>query len=209
MQTSGDRLALVAQGSAGQLEYAGETFTPQYAEIHAPAEHTLGLHRQVFPAELQLFHSSPSGKTLALSVLFKQGEASPLFDGVLSGLGKSGRVDMALPAMLQDKGGYFAYATPRCADGMRQLGDADQWVLLSTMSQVSPQQMAQLSQALPTLAQSSRASVDAQGITVLSSLVPPTAKALAAPAAPAAPAPAAPAPAAQTAFVQGGQAASA
>merc|ERR1719359_1714346 len=201
MQTSGDRLALVAQGSAGQLRYAGETFTPQYAEIHAPAEHTLGAHRQAFPAELQLFHTSPSGKTLALSVLFKQGEASPLFGGVLSGLGK-GHVDVALPALLQDKGGYFAYATPRCSDGARTLGQADQWVLLSTMSQVSPQQMAKLAQALPTLSQSSRPSVDAQGITVSSSLVPPEAKAPAAPAATVAPAPAAPvapvAPAAQT-----------
>jgi carbonic anhydrase len=160
-------LDLVAAGSVGGMQYAGTAFAPQFAEIHAPAEHTLGAKRHVYPAELQLFHASPQGKVLALSLLFKRGAPSPLFDAVISALetGKS-NVPVQLPSLLQDGEGYFAYATPRCASSARSLNAADQWVLLSKMATVSDEQVARLSKALPGLAASSRPSVTADGVQI-------------------------------------------
>ena len=67
-----------------------------------------------------------------------------------------------MPSLLQTGGGYFAYATPRC-NTERKLGEADQWVLLSKMSEVSAEQLQQLTQDLPHLGESSRASVPAGG----------------------------------------------
>jgi len=189
-------LDLVAPGSVGAMQYAGTAFAPSFAEIHAPAEHTLGAKHNVYPAEMQLFHASPQGKVLALSLLFKRGAPSPLFDTVLSAIEKGqSTVPVQLPSLLQDGEGYFAYATPRCADAARSLNAADQWVLLSKMATVSDDQVARLAKALPGLAASTRPSAPANGVQIFSaSAARKTAVAAAPPAPPAVPA----------ALVQGG-----
>merc|ERR1719379_1228112 len=151
------------------MQYAGTSFAPQFVEIHAPAEHTLGAKHNVYPAEMQLFHASPQGKVLALSLLFKHGAPSPLFDAVLSALeqGQS-NVAVQLPSLLQDGEGYFAYGTPRCAKAARSLNAADQWILLSKMATVSDDQVARLAKALPGLASSTRPSTAANGVQIFS-----------------------------------------
>jgi carbonic anhydrase len=189
-------LDLVAAGSVGGMQYAGTSFAPQFAEIHAPAEHTLGAKRHVYPAEMQLFHASPQGKVLALSLLFKRGAPSPLFDAVLSAVEK-GQTSVAvqLPSLLQAGEGYFAYATPRCANAARALNAADQWVLLSKMATVSDDQVARLAKALPGLAASTRPSAAANGVQIFSAQPGPKAPV---------PAAAPPVPALPAALVQGG-----
>jgi len=214
-------LDLVAAGSVGRMQYAGTSFAPQFAEIHAPAEHTLGAKRHVYPAEMQLFHASPQGKVLALSLLFKRGAPSPFVDALLSAIEKGqSNVAVQLPSLLQDGEGYFAYATPRCANAARSLNAADQWVLLSKMATVSDDQVARLAKALPGLAASTRpSSAAANGVEIFSARPTKTAaaaappaptvptaliQAAAAPPAPALPAPALPAPAMPATLVQGG-----
>merc|ERR1719281_419063 len=198
------------------MQYAGSSFAPQFAEIHAPAEHTLGAKHHVYPAEMQLFHASPQGKVLALSLLFKRGAPSPLFDALLSAIEKGqSNVAVQLPSLLQDGEGYFAYATPRCANAARSLNAADQWVLLSKMATVSDDQVARLAKALPGLAASTRpSSAAANGVEIFSARPTKTAAAAAPPAptvptaliqaAAAPPAPALPAPALPATLVQGG-----
>merc|ERR1719171_274438 len=178
------------------MQYAGTSFAPQFAEIHAPAEHTLGAKHHVYPAELQLFHASPQGKVLALSLLFKRGAPSPFVDAVLSAVEK-GQTSVAvqLPSLLQAGEGYFAYATPRCANAARSLNAADQWVLLSKMATVSDDQVARLAKALPGLAASTRPSAAANGVQIFSAQPGPKAPV---------PAAAPPVPALPAALVQGG-----
>ena len=172
VQQSTDRLALVADGLVGGAKYQNSEYLAQYGEIHMPAEHTLGAKRQVYPAELQLYHASAQGKVLAMSLLFKKGAPSTFLESVLGSLNKGPgqKVEIPLAALLQAEDGYFAYATPRCPTAQRQLGQADQWVLLSKMATASDDQLDRLAKAMPTLATSSRKSVDANGIPIFSSV---------------------------------------
>lgn len=203
VQQSTDRLALVADGIVGGAKYQNSEYLAQYGEIHMPAEHTLGAKRQVYPAELQLYHASAQGKVMALSLLFKKGAPSAFLETVLGSLNKGPgqKIDIPMSALLQGDDGYFAYATPRCPTAQRQLGQADQWVLLSKMATASDDQLARLAKAMPTLSSSSRQSVDAKEVPIFSSLHSP------APAAPQAPVPGPMLPPPPAALVQGGAAA--
>ena len=133
------------------LRIGGVPFELAQFHFHAPSEHTVA--GQHFPAEIHFVHKSAAGKLAVIGVLVKEGAANPAFASFDSALPKSSGAKALLDKVALDVAGLLpktrtidrydgSLTTPPCSEQVS-------WFVMTTAIELSKEQIATLTTALP------------------------------------------------------------
>jgi carbonic anhydrase len=148
----GRLLSLAGAGTQG-LSIAGKLAVLQTIEFHLPAEHRLG--GTPVDLELVLWLKHPEKGRLALSLLFRKGQANGAIERLVERLPLEGTYErkllnaaMPLPDLVAGGGSLLTYlgseSTPPCQASIPRL-------VLAQVGELSSEQLGRLTDALPVL----------------------------------------------------------
>jgi len=146
---NGHTLQFSPGGHAATLSIGSDSYNLAQFHFHSPAEHTID--RRAYPAELHFVHRNAQGQLAVVGVFIEEGPENDALAHLLAAMPNAQGDEFAthlgvnLMAMLPADRAYYAYAgsltTPPCSEGVR-------WNVLRTPISASPQQIAQLREAL-------------------------------------------------------------